>query len=247
MRTMRGFKPFIPGAMVTLAITVAQPSAARGEEIRVWTARALAIVLADVGSEVERTTGHTLKVSSDLPPNFARRAQAGDEFDLFISASAAVDDWIKQGRLVASTRTELVRSAIGVAVRRGASKPEISSVDAFKRALLAAKSIAYLRVGGGAYLAGVLDRLGIADAIKAKVTRPDTDIVAELVASGEIELGIVVQAQIVTTAGVELVGPLPPPLQNDIVFTGAVSANAQAPAAARQLISFLTGAQPPLK
>jgi len=126
-------------------------------------------------------------------------------------------------------------------VRAGAPKPDISSVEAFKRALLEAKSIAYLRVGSGIYLAGLLERLGIAEAIKSKVTRPESDIVSELVAKGKVELGMVVITQILTTPGVDLVGPLPPEIQSYVVFTSGVSANSKVPDAAKQLIKFLTG------
>ena len=109
-------------------------------EIRVWTARALATVLAEVGSQFEKATGCRLNVTSDLPGAFVRRANAGERFDLLISVSATVDAWISEGRIIASTRTDIAQSGIGVAVRAGAPKPDISSVDAFKRALLEAKS-----------------------------------------------------------------------------------------------------------
>jgi molybdate transport system substrate-binding protein len=148
---------------------------------------------------------------------------------------------IQEGKLVASTRTDLVRSGIGVGVRAGATKPDISSVVAFKRALLNAKSIGYLKVGSGVYLAALLDRLGIAEVVAPKVTRPDTDIVSQLVANGEIELGMVVITQIVTTPGVELVGPLPPEIQSYVTFAGAVSANARTPDTAKKLLQFLRG------
>ena len=204
------------GTVVAIAASafLLQSSAVSAEEIRVWTARALATVLAEVGPEFERQTGHRLIVTSDLPPAFLRRAAAGEPFDLLISGSAPVDEWIRDGRLVAATRTVIARSGIGVEVRAGAPKPDISSVDAFKRALLNARSIAYLQVGSGIYLAGLLDRLGVADAIRSKVTRPESDIVSELVARGEIELGMTVITQILTTPGVELVGPLPPEIQS---------------------------------
>jgi len=143
--------------------------------------------------------------------------------------------------VIADTRVNLVRSGIGVEVRAGAPKPDISSVEAFKGALLNARSIGYLKVGSGIYLAALLDRLGIAEAIASKVTRPDTDIVSELVAKGELELGMVVITQIMTTPGVELVGPLPSEIQSYITFTAGVSASAQAPEAARDLLKLLQG------
>jgi molybdate transport system substrate-binding protein len=126
-------------------------------------------------------------------------------------------------------------------VRAGARKPDISSVDAFKHAVLNAKSIAYLRVGSGIYVHGLLERLGIADAVSSKITRPESDIVSQLVAKGQVELGIVVITQILTTPGVDLVGPLPPEIQSYVVFTGVVATNSSAPDAAMELMKFLTG------
>ena len=226
---------------VALTFILAQPVTADAAEIKVWTARAIATVLTEVGPQFERTTGHHLNVYSGLPADFLRRANAGEPFDILITGSSPVDEWIKDGKIIAETRTDIVRSGIGVEVRAGARKPDISSVEAFKRALLDAKSIAYLRVGSGIYVAGLVERLGIAEVIKSKVTRPESDIVSELVAKGEVELGVVVITQILTTPGVELVGPLPPEIQSYVMFTAGVSANSRVPDAARQLIKFLTG------
>jgi molybdate transport system substrate-binding protein len=230
-------------SITALALTfiLAQPVTPDAAEIKVWTARAIATVLTEVGPQFERTTGHHLNVYSGLPADFLRRANAGEPFDILITGSSPVDEWIKDGKIIAETRTDIVRSGIGVEVRAGARKPDISSVEAFKRALLDAKSIAYLRVGSGIYVAGLVERLGIAEVIKSKVTRPESDIVSELVAKGEVELGVVVITQILTTPGVELVGPLPPEIQSYVMFTAGVSANSRVPDAARQLIKFLTG------
>jgi molybdate transport system substrate-binding protein len=230
--------------LVTAATLAAllQPGVINAAEIRIWTARAIATVLAEIGSEFERETGHTLIVSSDLPPAFERRVTT-ESFDLLISGSAPVDEWIKRGRIVAATRTDIARSGIGVEVRAGAPRPDISSVEAFKRALLNARSIGYLRIGSGIYLNGLLERLGIADAIKSKVTRPESDIVSELVAKGDIEIGMTVITQILTTPGVDLVGPLPPEIQSYITFTAGVSSRTMVPDAARQLIQFLKGSK----
>jgi molybdate transport system substrate-binding protein len=232
---------------LALALLVAHPTLASAQatvlqrELRVWTARAIATVLAEVGPQFERASGYTLVVSSDLPGEFSRRANAGEPFDVLISASAPVDEWIRNGTLIGETRIDIARSGIGVQVRSGARKPDISSVDAFKRALLDAKSIAFLKVGSGIYLASLLERLGIADSVTPKVTRPDSDIVSELVAKGEVELGIVVITQILTSPGVDLVGPLPPAIQSYITFSGGVSARTRHPDAARRLLAFLTG------
>jgi molybdate transport system substrate-binding protein len=232
-------KRAVAAAALALAWTTMDPLDARGDTIKVWTARAIATVLAEIGQEFERTTGHRLEVSSDLPNGFQRRMDAGEHADLLISASARIDDWIKTGKVVSTTRTEMARSHIGVAVRAGSPKPDISTVEKFKQALLDAKSIAYLRVGSGIYLTGLFDRLGVAKALEAKTTRPESDIVCELVAKGEIQLGLVVITQILTTPGVELAGPLPSEIQSFIVFTAGVTTNAKAPDAALQLVKFL--------
>jgi molybdate transport system substrate-binding protein len=209
-------------------------------EIRVWTARALGTVLEEIGPEFERSVGHKLVITVSISTEFAKRAEAGEQFDVFISLSPALDLWIKNERIVRDTFTEIARSGVGVEVRAGAAKPDIGSVDAFKRTLLEAKSIGYLTFGSGLHVAKVIDRLGVADAIKAKVTRPDTDIVSELVAKGEIELGMVIITQIMTTPGVQLVGPLPAELQDYVYFSAGVSSNSKVPSAAKDLIKFLT-------
>jgi molybdate transport system substrate-binding protein len=229
----------IPAAVgFGLLVAFAQVAAADAAEVRIFTARAIATVLEKIGPEFERTTGHKLDVVSGFGPAFVRQINAGDPFDVFVSIPATIDAVFKDGKLLTDSRTNLVRSGTGVAVRAGAPKPDISSVDAFKQALLNAKSIGYLPTAGVPQL---VERLGIADAIKSKVTIPSTDIVSELVSKGELELGVVVMTQILTTPGVELVGPLPPEIQFYVVFVGGISANSKAPDAARALLRFLTG------
>ena len=221
-----------------LFVGFAQVAAVDAAEIKVFTARAIWTVLEKVGPEFERTTGHKLNVINGYGPVFLKQIDAGEPFDVFVSIPATMDRLFKEGKLIADSRTNVVRSGTGVEVSAGAPKPDISTVEAFKRALLNAKSIAYLRVGGVPQL---VERLGIAEAIKSKVIIPDTDIVSELVAMGEIELGIAVITQILTTPGVELIGPLPPEIQYYIQFVAGVSANSKAPEAARALIKYLLG------
>ena len=153
-----------------------------------------------------------------------------------------MDRLIEKGAIVAHSRTNLVRSGIGVQVKAGAAKPDIGSMDAFRRALLNAKSIGYLKEGqSGVYLHQLFERMGIADAIRSKSVRPDKDVVSEMVASGEVELGMVVITQILTTPGVELVGPIPQEIQSYITFTAGISTQARSPEAANQLLEFLKG------
>ena len=126
---------------------------------------------------------------------------------------------------------------IGVEVRAGSPKPDISSVEALKHTLLSAKSIGYIAPNR---VQELIERLGLTEALRSKTRTPNLDIVSELVAKGELELGIVVITQILTTPGVDLVGPLPPQLQYDFEFSAAISANSHTPDAARDLLKFLT-------
>ena len=215
---------------------------AKAAEIKILTPRAVATVLQEIGSEFERTTGNKLIVSVDLGGSLVTRVKAGEAFDVLVAGASRFDELIMDGKIIDNTRTTLVRAGLGVEVRAGGPKPDIGSVEAFKRALLNAKSIAYLKEGSGAEAARIVERLGIAEAIKSKLMRPETDIVSELVGKGEIELGIIVITQILTTPGVELVGPLPPEIQSYTVFAAGVSARSSVPDAAGALIKFLMGA-----
>ena len=229
-------------AMWSLAANAQQTSATARIRVKVSTARLLATVLREIGAQFERDTGHELIVTEVYGPEMIKRLNAGEPFDadVLILRSDYVDAFIKDGRLLAETRTDLVRTGIGVEVRSGALKPDIGSVEAFKRAMLNAKSIAYLKNGiESDYLDGLFQRLGIAAAVGSKLTRPESDIVSTLTAKGNVELGIAITTQIVTTPGVELVGPLPPQLQRYYAFSGAVSAASKVPAAAVALIRFL--------
>ena len=213
-------------------------------QIKVMTTRAIATVLNETGTEFEKTTGHTLSITTDIAIRMVRQIQAGEAFDVLIASPELIDTLIKQGKIVAQTKTTLARSGIGVAVRAGVEKPDISTIEAFKNALLNAKSIAYLKEGqSGIYVDGLIERLGLAETLKSKVVRPDRDIVSELVAKGEIELGLVVITQIQTTPGVELVGPLPAEIQSFAIFVAGISTDSKFPAASKELIKFLTSAR----
>jgi molybdate transport system substrate-binding protein len=207
-------------------------------EIKIYTARALATVLAKVGTEFERATGNRLKVITGYSPTVVAQLNAGEPFDVVVSLPGAIDELARNGKVLGETRTKLVRAGNGVEVRAGAAKPDISSIEAFKRTLLNAKSIGYLQVSGVPQL---IERLGIADAIRPKVTIPDADIVSELVAGGALEIGIIVTTQILTTPGVDLVGPLPLEIQIYATFEAAISSRSKVPAAARALVEFLSG------
>ena len=231
-------------AFITIGLTVlATAASGASPELKILTPRSIWTVLNEIGPQFERNTGHKLNVVSGIAGTLADRIIAGEPFDIFIGPPVQVDRVVQSNKAIAETRTPIARSGIGVEVRAGAPKPDISSVEAFKSALLNAKSIGYLRQEGssGAYLHRLFERLGIADAIRAKVVRPETDIVSELVAKGEIEIGLVVTTQIMTTPGVELVGPLPGEIQSFIRWSGVIGTNSAAPLMAKDLLKFLAG------
>ena len=233
---MRMLSALFTGA--TLALLAAPTADAA--EIKILAPRAIWTVLNVAGPEFEHATGHKLNVSVDLAAVVVQRVNAGEAFDLAVAAPAQIDGLVKDGKLIADTRTDLTRSGIGIEVRKGAPKPDISTVEAFKRAMLDAKSIGYLKIGtSGQMVAAMLDRIGLTEAIKSKVTLPETDVVSEMVAEGKIEIGMVNISQILTTPGVDLVGPLPPELQSYIVFSAGVSTSSKAPDAVRDLLKFL--------
>lgn len=219
-------------------VTSIGAAGADAAEIKVLTSRAVATVLEKIGPEFEREAGAKLNLITGFSPVFVKQIEAGEPFDIIASPPGAINAVAKNGLVIGETRTMLVRAGYGVAVRFGAPKPDVSTTEAFKRALINAKSVGYLPTPG---VPELLERLNIADAIKPKVTMPKTDIVNELVAKGEIEIGVIPITQVVTTPGLDLAGPLPPDIQVYTVFEAAVSTNAKAPDAARALIRFLTG------
>ena len=215
---------------------------AAAAELKILAPRSMWTVLKEIGPQFEASSGYKLTVVTDIAATLADRIMQDEAFDIFIGPPVQMT-WVDR-KVLAETRTAIAHSGIGVEVRAGAARPDISSAEAFKSALLNAKSVGYLKQDGtsGAYLHGLFEQLGILDAIKSKVVRPETDIVSELVAKGEIELGMVVMTQIMTTPGVELVGPIPHELQSYVRWSGAVGANSAAPQVARDLLKFLTGA-----
>jgi len=226
---------------VAVAIVTVLGGGADGAELKIFGSRVTKMVIADIGSQFEEETGYKPVVVSDVAAVMKRRIEQGEAFDLAVLVDFQTDDLIKAGKLVAATRADVMRAGIGVAVRRGAAKPDIGTLDAFRQTLLAAKSVTYLREGASTrHLKDIFERLGITDALKSKTTQPITESVSEMVADGEAELGIIVIPNILSVPGAELVGPLPPELQSYIVFTAAVSAQSRNQQAASALIKLLT-------
>jgi len=230
-------------AMVLMA--AAAPRGAAGAEIKVLTAGAFKQVLLALVPDFERTSGHKVTVENDTVGALTKRIAGGEAFDLAVLTPKAVDDLAKEGKFAAGSRANLARVGIGVVVKDGTPKPDISSLAAFKQALLAAKSVAYIdpAAGGssGIYVAGLLDKLGIAAEVKPKAKLIPGGAVAEHVAKGEAELGIHQISEILPVKGVTLVGPLPAEIQNYTVYAAGIGAHAKESDAAKALIKALSG------
>ena len=229
-------------AMVLMA--AGAPRGAAGAEIKVLTAGAFKQVLLALVPNFERTSGHKVTVENDTVGALTRRIAGGEAFDLAVLTPKAVDDLAKEGKFAAGSRANLARVGVGVVVKDGTPKPDISSVAAFKQALLAAKSVAYIdpAAGGssGIYVAGLLDKLGVAADVKPKAKLIPGGAVAEHVAKGEAELGIHQISEILPVKGVTLVGPLPAEIQNYTVYAAGIGAHAKEADAAKALLKTLT-------
>ena len=210
-------------------------------EIKVLSSNGVKTVLEELAPQFEKATRHKLLLNFAPAAELKAQIEKGEAFDLTILTAAGIDDLIKQGKLVAATRSDFTRSGAGVAIKKGAAKPDLSSAEGFKRTLLAAKSIAYVGQGAtGVTINRIIERFGIAAEMKAKTIPLSGISAADAVAMGEAELGFTQISEILPVAGAELAGPLPPEVQVYTVFTAAVGGNARDSAAAISLIKFLT-------
>jgi molybdate transport system substrate-binding protein len=224
-----------------LLFLLVQGASAAAAEIKVLCTSAIIPIMNELGPQFERATGHKLAIRYEFGPVLNKQIADGAEvFDVAI-LSLDVAGLIRQGKIADGTRTVLGRTGAGVGVKRGAPKPDISTVDAFKRTLLAAKSVAYSSQGSsGLYFLGLLDRLGIAEQMKGKLKPTGGGSTADAVVSGEAEIVVVGVALILMVPGAELVGWLPPELQSYFLFTGGLSAAAKEADAGKALLNFLT-------
>ena len=231
----------ISATTIALAILLAHASVAVADDVKVLSTFGMRQVLNEIAPRFERATGHKLAIQYGSSAGLKRQIEGGETFDLAIITPPVIDDLTKQGKVAVGTSAAIARSGMGVAVRAGAPKPDIISVEAFRRALVNAKSISYTPGGTtGSHLAKVLTHLGIAEEVKAK-TRPEptAERIAQAVAEGEVELGFSAISTILATPGVTLLGPFPPDLQDYIVYTAGVSAASKEAEAPKTLIDLL--------
>lgn len=201
-------------------------------------------VVLDLLPEFERANGTAPAITWGSTATLMGEIGKGASGDLAILSDEAIDDLIRQGRIVSGSRVDLARSAIGIAVRQGAPKPDIDSAAALKQALLSARTISYSKTGiSGVYFPTVLERLGIAAQVASKTLIPAPGVlVGDLVAKGDAELGVQQISELLPVPGIEIVGPLPPELQRLTVFSAGLFVGAKEPDAAKALVRALTAA-----
>jgi molybdate transport system substrate-binding protein len=233
--------------ILTAVLALAVGTTAQAAELRLLVSGAIRAAMTDIKPLFEQATEHKLIVSSDTSGRIARRIADGEEVDLLIVTSGGIDELIKQGRVRDGSKAEIARSGLGVVVRTGAAKPDISTPEKFKEALLAARTVAYTNpASGGAsggYFAKMLEQLGITDAVNKKARLGEGGPIAQIVARGDAELGIQQIPELLAYPGVDYVGPLPGSLQFFTRLAAGIAANSRQPEAAQILLKFL--ASPP--
>jgi molybdate transport system substrate-binding protein len=208
--------------------------------LKLMTSNALRAVLSELAPVFERAHGHPIAASFDPAQRMLKRIAAGETADVAISSTAAIDQLANEGVIAADSRRTLARYGVGLAVRVGAPEPDIGSVEAFKRALLGAKSIACTVEGAsGIYFSKLIERLGIAEQVNAKAVRRAGGLIGELVAAGEAELAVQQIPELLAVPGIKLLGAFPPGLQNDSVLSAGIFSASELPQAGAALIGFL--------
>jgi molybdate transport system substrate-binding protein len=224
--------------LVALLLASARSEAA---EIKVLSTVGMQPATPELFSQFEAATGHRVLVTYGLAAVLKTKFLEGAPADVLILTAPIVDDLVKQGKVVADSKKDVARSGVGVAVKTGAPKPDISTPEALKAAVLSARSIGYSREGAsGVAFARVLERLGITDQVRAKYKDTGTKA-GEMLAAGDIDLAAAQIPELMAVSGIEVVGPLPAELQTVTIFSVGLATEAQEPAAAKALIEFLSG------
>ncbi len=229
--------------VLVLAAVLAAAGSASAAEIRMLSAGAVKSVVLELVETFQKETGHTVTIDFETAGGVKRKLEAGEKFDVMIATDTVVDALMKSKHVVDGSRADLARTAIGVAVRDGAPKPDISTVDALKRALLEAKSIVYndpaIGATSGIHFASVLQQLGIAEAVKPKSVLWKGGYAAEALLNGQAELCVHQISEIMPVKGVTLVGPLPAEVNKVTTYSGGLVASSATPDAARALLAYL--------
>jgi molybdate transport system substrate-binding protein len=191
--------------------------------------------------QFEGTSGHKVATTWAGTTDIMKRIAAGEVYDLVISSKNSLGELVKQGRIAVGSPVVLAQCGIGIAVRAGAPRPDVGSAEAFKRAILAAKTIGYSTGPSGVYLAGLFERMGVGEAVKSKTRQVASGMtVGPIIANGEAEIGFQQVSELANVEGIDYIGPLPAELQNITVFQAGTHVAAPNPEAAKALVRYLT-------
>jgi molybdate transport system substrate-binding protein len=224
-----------------VAAVLVSPTAVRAADIKVFCTNGVKAVVEELLPQFEKTTGNKVVISYEPSTQIKKRIDAGEPFDVAMMTTTLIDEAIKGGRLQFESRRFVARSGLGLSIRAGSKKPDITTTDAFKKTLLAAKSITYATQGASAApFEALVGRLGIESQVKPKYNLRNTaSQVGEAVASGTVEIGVAPVSEILPVKGVELIGPFPNDLQSYVEITAAAGTGAKDKDAANKLITFI--------
>jgi len=215
--------------------------AVQAAELKVLASGAVKEAYTELVPQFEKSSGHKVAITWAGTVDIKKKIAAGETYDLVVVASPEIDAFVKDGKIVAGSKADLVKSGVGVAVKAGAPKPDVSSGDALKKALLAAKSVGYSQGPSGVYMVSLFEKWGVADQIKAKarITTPGVPV-ATVVRSGEAEIGFQQVSELIHEPGIDFLGALPNDIQKITTFSGGIHTGSKEQAAAKALQSFLT-------
>lgn len=226
---------------VAVAVLLAAISSAQAGELKVLSGNGAKAAVRELCRQFAQASGNKVDVHFEVNADLRKKIERGEAFDVAVLNPPVIDALTNEGKLVAGSSADIGRAGLGVAVRAGAKKPDISSVEAFKRTLLAAKAVAYPGKGAsGLYFVSLVDRMGIKAEMQGKLKPMAAEDTVEVVARGDADMVVVVATRITDVAGVDYVGPIPDELQTRIGFAAGLSSSAREPELGRTLIKFLT-------
>jgi molybdate transport system substrate-binding protein len=228
-------------SLATAAAALLLCGFANAAEIRVLSTQATEEAFKELVPQFEKTSGHMVTAVFTGTLDVNKRLAAGEAYDMIIMAGPAIDDHIKGGKVVPGSRVNIASSGVAVAVPKGAPKPDISTVDALKNALIAAKAIGYSTGPSGVYVITMFEKLGVADVVKPKLKQTPTGVfVGTIIANREVEIGFQQVSELMSFPGVDYVGPLPAEVQQITTFSSGIQVGAKQAEAAKALVNFIT-------
>jgi molybdate transport system substrate-binding protein len=232
---------FMKMRFIVAVASLLLPGMSQAAEIKLLASSAMKDAYLELIPQFEKATGHKVSAAWSSTPDVQKRSAAGEAADLIILGDSGTEELIKQGKLAPGSRANFAKSGIGVAVRAGTPKPDISSADAVKRSVLAAKSVAYSAGASGTYLVSMFEKLGISDQVKSKTAavKPG-EPVGEVVARGDAEIGFHQMSELIRVKGIQILGPLPAEIQNITVYSGGIHSATKEADGATALVKFLT-------